>query len=317
MSRGGRRRLAGAALRASAAVVMAIGLAWGAWAVLATLLGHAQIMPATARVPVRQLELKTNPEGVLDRDPDWLMRTLALPKGVSLMELDLQALREKLLADGQVLTANLMLKIPDRLVVQVTERMPVARVMAEWSGAQRQLFVARDGVVFAGTGYDPAMVATLPWLDGVALTRKGGAFQPLAGMEAVGALLATAQNFAVHLYDSWGVISLARLDSDREIEVHTREPQGVTIVFNANDDYFRQLARLNYMWDKLTSQPLARARVDLSLGRQVPVLVEEAPAAGKPARTEDPAFMSASARPGLLPLFSPPRSPQPKNKREF
>ncbi|HVS54401.1 MAG TPA: FtsQ-type POTRA domain-containing protein [Opitutaceae bacterium] len=317
MSRGGRWRFAAAILRTTTMIAVALALGWGAWAVVATLRENSPGVSAAERVPVKRLELKTNAEGVLDRDPDWLVRTLALPKRASLMELDLLALRARVLADGQVLTASLTRKFPDCLVVQVTERMPVARVLADAGGERKTLLVARDGVVFAGTGYDTAMLATLPWLDGMTLARKGGVFQPVAGMDAVSALLAAAQTYAAHLYSAWAVVSLARLDSDRELEVHTRAPQDVTMVFNADTDYFRQLARLNFMWENLANRPGAQARVDLSLGRQVPVMVSESAA---PAVSAPGAAVRAEQKPAPAPAwlkFSFSSSPQPNTQREL
>ena len=78
-------------------------------------------------------------------------------------------------------------------------------------------------------GFDPAMVATLPWLDGVKLARRGAGFAPIAGMKAVADLLASAKLEAEGLYRTWQVVSLARLASDGEIEVHTRDGMKVDL----------------------------------------------------------------------------------------
>lgn len=304
MSREGRWRLLAATLRTTAAVVVVAALGWGAWTVAAALRESSRAMPAVARAaPLKRAELKTNREGMLDRDPEWLARTLALPKNVSLMEIDLLQLRTRLLADGQVLTANLTRIFPDRLSVQVTERTPIARVMADVGGEFQPLLVARDGVVFRGAGYDPEMVEELPWLDGVTIARRNGQFQPLPGMETIGELLAEARQKAEHLYRTWHVVSLARLATDREIEVRTRGPHAATIVFNATDDFFRQLAKLDYLWQTLASRPAVQARVDLSLGRQVPVTIAE------PAATEPPAGPAAKPAFSAFPstLFQPKR----------
>ena len=44
------------------------------------------------------------------------------------------------------------------------------------------------------------MVKTLPWLDGVKLSRQGAGFAPLAGMASVAELLAQAKLEAAPLY---------------------------------------------------------------------------------------------------------------------
>ncbi len=272
MSRGGRWRLAMALLRTGSAVALGGTALWGAWRVAAALRENSGAMPAAAKaVPVKHFELRTAAGGVLDSA--WLRRTLALPSGAALMELDLDRLRERLLADRQVQAANLTRHFPDRLVVQISERSPVARIRAAApGGAERVLLVARDGVVYPGTSYDPALVESLPWLDGFALVRDGAGFRPVRGMDAVSDLLARAQYEAGHLYADWSVVSLARLESDREIEVTTRN--GSTVVFSARTDFFPQLAKLDYMRDYLAANlPPSRVRIDFTLGREVPVAI--------------------------------------------
>ena len=69
-----------------------------------------------------------------------------------------------------MLTATLTRSFPDRLIVTLTERTPVARVMADVDGEPRALLVAKDGVMFAGEGHDPIAVAALPLIEGAALT---------------------------------------------------------------------------------------------------------------------------------------------------
>jgi hypothetical protein len=317
MSRGGRWRFTLALARGISVVAFLAALGWGGWTVVAALQENPRLMPAAAKaVPILPPELRT--DGVLTSA--WLGRTLALPRGASLMSLDLEKLRTRLLGEGQVLTANLTRRFPDRLVVDITERTPVARVMADWGGQPRELLVARDGIVFAGEGHDRAMLETLPWLDGLKISRRGEQFLPIEGIEAVSELLATARLEAEHLYRSWRVVSLARLAADRVIEVRTIE--GVTIVFAAEaasasgtlrrQGFFRQLVRLDYLWDNVAHVPGTRARVDLSLGREVPVMIEAVPGEGAP----DGAVprRAGAARPAPTFSFLPL---QPKTNREL
>jgi cell division protein FtsQ len=99
---------------------------------------------------VRETVLIT--DGVLSQK--WVAETLALPKGASLMALDLPALRDRLLAHGQIRVAVLTRSFPDTLVVTLQERTPVARILAtDSSGLSKPLFVAKDGVVYEGRLY--------------------------------------------------------------------------------------------------------------------------------------------------------------------
>jgi len=288
------------------AVVMAV--AWGGWEVAAALRKNPTAMPQVAKaVPVRNFSLKTNAEGVLDAT--WLKRTLALPKGVSLMELDLQQLRARLLADGQVSRASVTLNFPDTLEARIAERSPVARLRAQLgSGDERTLLVARDGVVFEGTGFDAERRDALPWLAGAKLSRTGGRFAPIAGMNLVADLLAQARLNTEALLASWQIVSLERLASDREIEVRTRP--GTVVVFGADGDFAVQLAKLDYQWEALAKLPAPPTKIDLSLGREVPVMFDATAAAAN-------AKGAMAAKPApAAPFLVFPNSPA-KTKREL
>jgi hypothetical protein len=266
MSREGRRRLAMGGFRFALGAV-AIGLVgWGAWEVSSVLRENPAGMPAAAKSErIRNLILVT--DGVLDKT--WLARTLALPGDATLMGLDLISLRSRVLADAQVSAASVIRNFPDTLTVRISERSPVVRLMAQSASEPPRMFlVSRDGVTFEGTGFDPAMVATLPWIEGVRLVRRGPSFEPIENMAAVADLLASAKLEAETLYGTWRVISLARLASDGLIEVHSRD--GMKVTFGTNEDYLRQIARLDLINSRTdATHPLSE--VNLSLGAQVPV----------------------------------------------
>lgn len=300
MSSGGRWRLVWSGLRLVGGGAFLAGIAWGGWMVFGAMAESPRVVPASARaVPMRAPELRT--DGVLP--PLWVSTVLAVRPNASLMELDLEQLRRRLLSEPQVLTATLTRSFPDRLIVTLTERTPVARVMADVEGEVRALLVAKDGVMFTGEGHDPIAVAGLPLIEGATLRKLGDSYLPIDGMGAAAELLMRAQLEAEHLYRTWRSVSLARLVSDRELEVRTIS--GLTVVFNANADYFRQLAKLDYLWEKVAGVPVVQARIDLSLGREVPVYLEVAPPAGSeparasaaksPNRSDKPSFMSSPA----------------------
>jgi cell division protein FtsQ len=276
MSAGGRLRLGLALARTAFVVALVGGLAWGGWHVAGALRTSSKPAPPATKVPIGRVELQTATGGVLD--DAWLKQTLALPKGISLAELDLEKLRGRLLASGQVLTATLSRDFPNRLLVQISERTPVARVRV---GAEKQdltYLVARDGFVYEGANYDPGMLNTLPWLAGFALKAEGAGFRPINGMGIVSDLLARAQYEATHLYLNWQVVSLERLETDHELEVTTKN--GSRFVFTTRTDFFPQLAKLDRVLENLRDTEKfpgarsARLRINLSLGREVPVAFE-------------------------------------------
>ena len=137
---------------------------------------------------------------------------------------------------------------------------------------KRFALVARDGVVYDGVGYDPAMLRTLPWLDGVKLLREGSGFARIDGMETAADLLSRAKFEAEPRYSTWRVVSLARFKEDGDIAVRTAD--GLTIIFGTREDFFRQLARLDLLLDTAAKAPAGQPAVreiNLSLGSQVPV----------------------------------------------
>ncbi len=309
MSRGGRRRAIFSWVRTTIFTIALIGcgalvwLGYEVWHEQSHVLTHAASLP-----PVKEIALST--DGVLDEA--WVKRTFALQAGATLMDLDLQQLHDRMLNGGQVLAASLTRRFPSTLAVQLTERSPVARVMVQPSGEElpRELLVARDGVVYTGIGYDPAMLRSLVWLDGFRLVRAEGRIQPIAGMAQVADLIAKARNEAPHLYATWKVVSLARLQSDGELEVRSAEVE--KIIFGANQDFFRQLAQLDMLLEIAQSQPDRPLReVNFAIGRtadgrmQVPVLLD---------RPEPSTATRATARP---PAISPFNNPQKKTTREF
>jgi cell division protein FtsQ len=264
MSRRGRRRQLAAWAKVGALSVVA-----HSWST-----DRAALATAVRSEVVRDVVLIT--DGVLTRD--WAAGVLALPKSASLMALDLPALRDRLLTSGQVRVAVLARSFPDTLVVTLQERTPVARVQAaDPDGKARQLLVAKDGVVYEGLNYDKAMLAGLPWLDGIRLVKSGNGYEPVAGMADVSALLSTAQLQAPHLYREWLIVSLARLAGRDEIVVKAQDiPE---IIFSRKRDFFKQVAQLDYVIDAahgLEAAPMLQS-VNLSLEGQVPVRLQGSP----------------------------------------
>jgi cell division protein FtsQ len=287
MSRGGRRRRWFTRGRVIGAVLV-VGLLLGGVFAFSELFQDdpAKISSAVNAVPVKTIELRT--DGVLDRA--WTQRMLNLSPKVTLMELDLLQLRSRLLSDPQVRSATVARKFPDTLEVTISERSPVALVNARLGdAAPRPFLVSRDGVVFAGSNFDSAVLQSLPWLDGIKLIRDGNHFLPVAGMSAVADLLATARNEAPHLYHAWRVVSLAQLDKEGEIIVHATNVEKIVFSTRSPDDFLHQLARLDVLIDTAqsrTDQPLQE--INLAVGRmsdgrmQVPVTFVQPPS-GKPA----------------------------------
>jgi hypothetical protein len=301
--RTGRRRLVFSALRHWVGVGLAVAslifgyLAWRTWND-----NPAALAAPAPSSPLREIVVRG--DGVLNRA--WVERTLGVRPGVPLMDLDIDALRDRLLESGQVKVAVVARRFPDVLAVTLEERSPVLRVRAQTAdGVERHLFVARDGFVFTGEGYDDSVVLGLPWLGGVSLTRElsGRGFSPITGMDSVSDLLGTARASAPSLAKDFQVVSLVRYARDGVILVRTSDV--AEVAFGTRDDFYRQLARLDYILDELRAKPASTPIRSINLaigGRQVPVAFETPSKDAKPAAAPARPIRSAPSEQAPAPL---------------
>jgi cell division protein FtsQ len=315
MGREGKKRLV-IAIGNIVGVVLVLGAAvWGVIEVVNLWeTNPTRITAPTKGVPIRSFTLRT--DGVLDQG--WVRRTLDLPKTASLMELDLVDLKRRLEQSGQVSKAVIERRFPDALVVTLQERTPVARVMAQVGDEAPVAFmVARDGTVYSGFGHDRAMADSLPFIDGITLTRDGDTFSRIEGMDVVADLLGTAQASAPALYHTFKVVSLARFTLDRTLTVKSTEVEAIT--FGASlDSFYRQVARLDYILEETRRQNASGQlkSVNLAIGdKQVPVLFENSTDANARASVAPAAIPPAPAT-GTA-LFSFPSRNSSPSHRDF
>ena len=241
--------------------------------------------PSDIKAPVRNQPLKTitlnNPGGVLDHA--WVTRTLALPKGVDMMELNLSALRDRLLANPQIRTATLTRQFPDTLVITLEERRPVARLLVQRAPAipPEELLVALDGtqgILYTGINYKPERLATLLYLANVPLiptTPNATTYAPIDDMKFIADLITTAQGNIPNPYANWRSISLKRYAYPEDRVLIVNNADNSQIIFGIRENFRAQIARLDWIMDNLDASapnhgPLRT--IDLSLGQaQVPV----------------------------------------------
>ncbi|MEM9159001.1 MAG: FtsQ-type POTRA domain-containing protein [Verrucomicrobiota bacterium] len=215
-------------------------------------------------LPVKSIEVQG--DGALGFQ--WAMEYLELEdKELDLLTVDIQGLKGHLEKVPQIKRADVHREYPDGLFISIHERSPIARINAvDKQGDRIALYVDGEGTIFPGMDYDKQMTRSLPHLAGIRLKREGEGFAPIEGIESLDKLLSEARTIAPHIYKTWNVVSLEKLP---QIVVKSRRAK--EIVFEPRN-YRRQLAKLDYIMDhqrgSLNSQ---MARVDLTLGAQVPV----------------------------------------------
>jgi POTRA domain, FtsQ-type len=283
MSHEGRKRFILSGAKTTGLILLVATMAWGTFEIISTWRTEPKrIADAANLAPLQEKDLVLVTDGVLDKA--WLTGRLALPKNATLMELDIYQLQARLAAFGQVKSAVVTKNFPATLMVTIAERSPVARLRADTG---LDFLVDRDGVVFAGTGHDPEMIGTLPWLDGVKLIRIGEGFAPIPNMSVVANLLVRGREEAPQFYLTWKVVDLARIATDAEIEVRSSEiPR---MIFSTELDFTAQVSRLNYA----RNQPgPAMKSINLGLGAQAVVTYD-----------------AGAARPRAVPDFFKPSAP--------
>jgi hypothetical protein len=317
MSTTGRRRMAMATIKSIVALTVACVSMFGAYEVWQLWRENpTKVTSPVKNSPLQKIEPRTN--GVLDLP--WVEQTLSLPKAIDLMELDLYALREKLLATGQVKAAVLTRKFPGTLVVTLEERTPVAQLRIEGGpGEYTDYLVARDGTIFEGACFDAQMISALPYLDlaSTKLSRSRTGFAPLGGMETIADLLNTARGNVPYLYRTWKVISLARFFSDGEIVVRSKDvPE---IVFGTRDTFYKQIAQLDFILEEVRKRPDRPKTINLAVGgAQVPVAFEapSEPSETTAAPAERPIASRRFSPVPVQPLRLPPRRPNTAFNRQ-
>jgi hypothetical protein len=119
--------------------------------------------------PLGKIELRT--DGVLSAE--LLAPHLVLPPNIDLMEIDLNALRQRLSLLEQVQEVEVARQFQDRsLQITLREEIPFAQVRLQGNGEQEVLCVSVSGKAFRSIGYDEKWLRSLPYLSGRPLQKR-------------------------------------------------------------------------------------------------------------------------------------------------
>lgn len=193
--------------------------------------------------PLRNIYFET--DGVLTQA--WLLERIDLPEDIALADVDIRALQEQLLSEGQTRSVTVEKRFPDALLVSLKERTPLLRlVIVDASGRRGLRLVAGDGHVYHGSHYPVSDLQHLPFLDVAKVERAGNGYADIPGMETVGELLGLARSDYPELYAQWKIVSCRDFGGDADelgatITVTTHEKELITF---APADFERQLSRL-------------------------------------------------------------------------
>lgn len=265
MSSASERRVWLGRIKVTGAALLFVAVIAGALHFLPRLEGGPELLTkAGESMPIQVIEVQS--DGNLDRD--YILDRLGVPADANLLSVDLDLLKARLEEIGQVESAVVMRRFPDALEVRIVERQPIVRILAQRAnGETLNLFVDGDGFVFEAERMDPKISRTLPFLDGVALSKVDRGFSRIDNIKPLAELLSEARAIAPHLYRRWQVVSL-----ERDEVLIAKGKFAKEVVFDRNADFRNQLGKLDYILDYYrTSQYGGIDSVDLTLGDQVPV----------------------------------------------
>jgi cell division protein FtsQ len=147
--------------RTAAIVVVAAILAGVGWLFLSGARWAGRILlTENPRYTIREFDLGS--DGRIR--PALIRQTIGVPDGANLFAVDIHRLRAELGRWSWVRHATVSRQLPDRLVVRLTERTPLARILAP--GGALGMAVDAEGVV-VGPAPSPS---ALPLIDGMAAT---------------------------------------------------------------------------------------------------------------------------------------------------
>ncbi len=189
--------------------------------------------------PLSKLEFKS--DGVLNEE--WFVNFYKVPKNLSLSEIDIFEIKEKLENVGQIHHANVERKYPDTLKISVFENSAFARINP---GDNRTFALSRDGLVFKPQG-DLADIAELfVEIKGAKMEfdEKGRTVCPNA--QQIAEFLDVAKRRVPEFFKSWKVVDSSQVSSITLPVFTVTTSSGLKIVFLARD-YDKQFDRLEYV----------------------------------------------------------------------
>jgi cell division protein FtsQ len=210
-------------------------------------------------LPVREVVVRGN--SIVSREE--IVALAAVPPGQQLFAVDLFAVRSRIVKNAYIRQASVNRDAPDRITIDVEERVPVAAVAFE-----RMLYLDIDGVLLPHVR--SKRIFDLPVLTGELAGRDLQPGKRVTSEALLGALamLDAARRFDDALYRS---ISEVHLEPGGEMTLYTADT-GVRVLFGRGE-VAAKLAKFDAFWHMYVARrgPAALEYVDLRFEDQVVV----------------------------------------------
>lgn len=224
----------------------------------------ASLEAQTPSSPIEKIYYKTN--GQLPAR--WLQSFLALAPNTEMMAVDIFALKEKLESHPQIIQADVERNFPNELRVQLSEQIPVLRlVLMDKKGRQQLKLVSESGSIFTPIGYQARDLKKLPFVQ--PYKSSEGKYFPIRGVARISELLQQFNEKAPSLRAQIKVVSLEHFSGDPLVPGEVIQIQTSfipAIILGAHQELGAQLDRLNFILKHIADRGNPSiARIDLSL----------------------------------------------------
>jgi cell division protein FtsQ len=221
---------------------------------------------------VGQYEFKTN--GLMS--PRLATQATGLNAATNLMDVDLKNIRQKLVDMPRVKSATVERRLPDRLVVSVEERLPIAWILCEKQGLRQSrngILIDRDGIAFRCED----LLREYLVLPGIQVTTLPAPVVVGERLDHPPIEAALAVMAALSQREGKSSQAVRAVSIPNDWTVHCKTTSGITLTFHA-EGVPEQLERLRVIEGIARRRGRQIASVDLQMKRNVPVTFFDQPA---------------------------------------
>lgn len=196
---------------------------------------------------------------------DWAKKYGYLPKPQNLAQIDVKQIQSSLLQISQIKSANVAKIYPDKILIEIEEYTPSARVAIAQNNRVREYLISKEGVFFSPICIKKDDIADLPWLTGIPIASKGTKFINYPLVSNVDFLIKEARKALPKNFATWRTINVSKLSSVTLPIMIVSTSENVKIVFHAENIKF-QLEKLEYILRFFEEEGLVNIeKIDLTL----------------------------------------------------
>ncbi|MBO7521437.1 MAG: FtsQ-type POTRA domain-containing protein [Opitutales bacterium] len=195
----------------------------------------------------------------------WARENSLMPEPQNLAQIDVMQIREKFLGVSQIKDASVAKIYPDKILIEISEYKPAARIAIARNKIAREYIVSREGVIYDPVCVPPESVADLPWIMGVPIIMKGDGFEKCDNAETIDELITSARAALPENFATWRTINARELGSRTLPIMIVSTTENVKIIFRSENIKY-QLEKLEYILRYFEEEGLGNVeKIDLSL----------------------------------------------------